>query len=49
MRFFLRDTNCAQKWQKNKPRGKVPKASAAREVIQMGIVFFGEELVETFA
>ncbi len=30
------------KWKKNKPRGEVPKASAAREVIQMDTVLFGE-------
>jgi len=30
------------KWQKNKPRGAVPSASAAREVIQMDTVLFGE-------
>lgn len=30
------------KWQKNKSRGAVPTASAAREVIQMDTVLFGE-------
>ena len=29
------------KWKKNKPRGSVPTASAAREVIQMDTVLFG--------
>ena len=30
------------KWQKNKPRGLVPTAQAARQVIQMDTVLFGE-------
>lgn len=30
------------KWQKNKPRGSVPVAQAARQVIQMDTVLFGE-------
>ena len=29
------------KWQKNKPRGTVPKAESARQVIQMDTVLFG--------
>jgi transposase len=30
------------KWQKNKPRGPIPTAQAARQVIQMDTVFFGD-------
>jgi transposase InsO family protein len=30
------------KWQKNKPRGPIPVAQAARQVIQMDTVLFGE-------
>jgi len=30
------------KWQKNKPRGAVPKAKTARQVIQMDTVLFGD-------
>lgn len=30
------------KWQKNKPRGSIPTARAARQVIQMDTVLFGE-------
>ena len=30
------------KWQKNKPRGQIPTAQAARQVIQMDTVLFGE-------
>jgi hypothetical protein len=30
------------KWQKNKARGPIPKAQAARQVIQMDTVLFGE-------
>jgi len=30
------------KWQKNKPRGPIPAAQAARQVIQMDTVLFGE-------
>ena len=30
------------KWQKNKPRGSVPVAQAARQVIQMDTVLFGD-------
>ena len=30
------------KWQKNKPRGPVPKAKSARQVLQMDTVLFGD-------
>ena len=40
--ILLEKYELRSKWQKNKPRGAVPTASAAREVIQMDTVLFGD-------